>query len=144
MAESSVFVRAPGRLHFGMFSFGVPTLRQYGGAGVMVDRYATELRITPSDRFECVGRDAGRVRQVLESVRATDWGRDLPPCRLDVAAAPPAHVGLGSGTQSALAVVAGLRCAMRLPPLDVVELAQTAGRAKRSPCLARASHACRL
>lgn len=132
MNNSSIVVTAPGRLHFGMFSFGVPTLRQYGGAGVMIDGHATELHFTPAGEFACVGRDADRVGRALAAVRATDWGCNLPPCRIEVVAAPPAHIGLGSGTQLSLAVVAGLRAVLRLPPLGVVDLAQTAGRAKRS------------
>jgi beta-RFAP synthase len=65
-------------------------------------------------------------------VRESDWGGTLPACTLEVVAAPPSHVGLGSGTQLSLAVVAGLRAFMQLPPLGVVDLARTAGRAKRS------------
>lgn len=132
MTEPSIVVRAPSRLHFGMFSFGVPTLRQYGGAGVMVECYPTELRISSAAEFGCAGRDADRAAQTLAVVRDTDWGRALPPCRIEITAAPPSHVGLGSGTQLSLALVAGLRAHMKLPPLDVVELARTAGRAKRS------------
>ena len=55
MSSRPVTVRAPGRLHFGMFSFGVPTLRQYGGVGVMIDQHQTELQVTPADRFACLG-----------------------------------------------------------------------------------------
>jgi beta-ribofuranosylaminobenzene 5'-phosphate synthase len=130
--SGSIVVTAPSRLHFGMFSFGVPTLRQYGGVGVMIDERRAELRITPAAEFACVGADAERLQQALTAVRATEWGRDLPPCRIEVTTAPPSHVGLGSGTQLSLAVVAGLRAWKNLPPLDVVELAHTAGRAKRS------------
>lgn len=130
--SDSITVTAPSRLHFGMFSFGVPTLRQYGGVGVMIDADRTEIQITSAAEFSCVGTDADRLQQALTAVRATAWGRDLPACRIEVSAAPPAHVGLGSGTQSSLAVVAGLRAFMNLPPLDVIELAHTAGRAKRS------------
>lgn len=132
MGVPMVVVTAPSRLHFGMFSFGVPTLRQFGGVGVMIDQHQTELRITPSAGFEFHGADAERLRRTLEAVRATDWGRDLPPCRLELVASPPSHIGLGSGTQTALCVVAGLRAALRLPPLGAAELAAVAGRAKRS------------
>mgnify|MGYP003618440773 CR=1 FL=1 len=132
MAERAVVVRAPSRLHFGMFSFGVPTQRQFGGAGVMIDGRRTVLRICDADEFECRGPHESRLRQTLEAVRRTDWGRDLTPCRVELVESPPSHVGLGSGTQTALATVAGLRAWSRLPPLGAGELATTAGRAKRS------------
>lgn len=130
--SGSITVTAPSRLHFGMFSFGVPTLRQYGGVGVMIDQDCTEIRIAEAADFECFGPDAERIQQTLATVRATAWGRTLRACRIEVTSSPPAHVGLGSGTQLSLAVVAGLRAFTNQPPLDVVELAQTAGRAKRS------------
>lgn len=132
MDDSAVVVTAPSRLHFGMFSFGVPTQRQFGGAGVMLDHDRTVLRISSADAFECRGADESRLRQALDAVRRTEWGRELPPCRLELISGPPAHVGLGSGTQIALAAVAGLRAALRLPPLEAAELARVSGRAKRS------------
>ncbi len=132
MAERAVIVRAPSRLHFGMFSFGVPTQRQFGGAGVMIDGRRTVLHVRGAKEFECRGAHEARLRQTLEAVRRTEWGRDLPACRLEIVESPPSHVGLGSGTQTALATVAGLRAWSRLPPLGAVELATTAGRAKRS------------
>lgn len=131
MSESLV-VTAPSRLHFGMFSFGHPTLRQFGGAGVMIDGSPLTLRIDPSPEFAAVGTAAERIRGVLERVRGTEWGRSLSPCRLEVRAAPRSHVGLGSGTQTALSVVAGLRAWAKLPPLEAVALAELSGRARRS------------
>ncbi|MBA4017323.1 MAG: beta-RFAP synthase [Pirellula sp.] len=125
-------VRAPSRLHFGMFSFGVPTLRQFGGAGVMIDEPALELRISAAEKDEFLGPNQQRLRQAVVQVRATSWGRDLPPLKVETIVSPRSHTGLGSGTQTALAVVAGLRKFLNLPPLGALELAQVAGRAKRS------------
>ena len=132
MGNSELIVRAPSRLHFGMFSFGVPTLRQFGGAGVMIDRPSLELRITPAAQFECVGANAERLRRAVEQVRTTSWGRGLPPVKVATIDGPCSHTGLGSGTQTALSVVAGLRKFLNLPALGAGELAQVAGRAKRS------------
>ena len=132
MGDASLKVIAPSRLHFGMFSFGVPTLRQFGGVGVMIDTPSFELRITSAERFEFVGTNADRLRQAVEQVRASAWGRELPPLKVETIFSPRSHTGLGSGTQSALSVVAGLRKFLNLPALNAAELAQVAGRAKRS------------
>lgn len=132
MGNPELIVRAPSRLHFGMFSFGVPTLRQFGGAGVMIERPSLELRITPAGQFEYVGANADRLHRAVEQVRTTSWGRDLPPVKVATLVSPRSHTGLGSGTQTALSVVAGLRKFLSLQPLDAAELAQVAGRAKRS------------
>jgi beta-RFAP synthase len=128
----SVTVTAPARLHFGMFSFGVPTERQFGGAGVMIDGPATRVRIerATTDRFD--GPQAARFAEAVRQVRATVWGSRLPPVVIRAEASPPSHRGLGSGTQTALAVVAGLRALADLPPLTATELVEASGRAKRS------------
>jgi beta-RFAP synthase len=131
MAEA-VVVRAPSRLHFGMFSFGHATQRQFGGAGVMIDEPALELKIEPSGTFEFVGSAGDRVASVLQSVKNTSWGDAVPPCRVTVIERPRSHVGLGTGTQLAVAVAAGLRAIAGLPPLDAAGLATASGRAKRS------------
>jgi beta-ribofuranosylaminobenzene 5'-phosphate synthase len=128
----SVTVVAPSRLHFGMFSFGVPNTRQFGGAGVMIDRPSTTIRIEPAAKDECIGVHAGRLKQTLELVRTSAWSADVPTCRLMHVGSPRSHVGLGSGTQTALAVVAGLRAFAGLPPLEALELGEASGRAKRS------------
>lgn len=132
MANPIVTVAAPSRLHFGMFSFGVPGTRQFGGVGVMIDRPATTLRIEPAPKDECTGPHASRLQQALEIVRGTTWGASVPTCRLMLTGSPRSHVGLGSGTQTALAVVAGLRMLAGLPPLEALELGEASGRAKRS------------
>lgn len=132
MAKKSVMVTAPSRLHFGMFSFGVPGTRQFGGCGVMIDRPSTVLKIEAAAKDECVGTHAARLQQVLEIVRKKPWSSAVPTCRLSLEASPRSHVGLGSGTQTALGVVAGLRAIAGLLPLEALELGQASGRAKRS------------
>src|SRR5262245_32013669 len=121
MTNSTVEVTTPSRLHFGMFSFGTPTLRQFGGIGLMIDAPSTRLRMARAAEFECVGPDAERLKHGLDAVRQTSWGATLAACRLEILKAPQSHVGLGSGTQLALAVTAGLRAWMGLPPLTATE-----------------------
>lgn len=132
MADMRVTVTAPSRLHFGMFSFGVPGTRQFGGSGVMIDSPSTVLQIETAAKDDCTGTHKSRLQQALETVRGTAWGAKVPACRLMLTASPRSHVGLGSGTQTALAVVAGLRALAGLPPLEALELGEASGRAKRS------------
>ena len=61
------------------------------------------------------------------------WGYDaLPPCRIRLESAPRRHAGLGSGTQLAFAVAAGLRAWYRQPALSAEDLARVTGRGRRS------------
>lgn len=98
----------------------------------MIDRPGLELRLKPADALDVTGLHAGRVREVVQ--RCLDrWSIAAPVrCRVEVVAAPPAHVGLGLGTQLALAAAAGLRAWFELPACDINELAHAAGRVRRS------------
>jgi len=127
----AVHVRAPCRLHFGMFSFGHADRPQFGGVGVMIDPPAVEVAITPGDRLSVSGSLSERAKQFVESA-ATAWRlKTLPPCQISVGA-PSDHLGLGVGTQLGLAIAAGLRRFLELPDLSIEALAASVGRASRS------------
>jgi len=104
-----VEIRTPARFHLGMFSFGDATTRAFGGTGLMLDSPGIVLRLRVAERFTAAGPHADRALAFAREC-AGAWG--LPPhvaCHLEVVSAPRAHVGLGSGTQLALAVAAGIR-----------------------------------
>ncbi len=134
-----------------MLSFGNPQVRSFGGVGVMVDRPGITLRMRPAERFEAKGALGERAIRFAQQC-AEAWGLGPAACVLDVVAAPRSHVGLGSGTQMAMAVAAGMRHLFRaaepaathefevhpsanewlFDTHDVVELAAAVGRGKRS------------
>jgi beta-ribofuranosylaminobenzene 5'-phosphate synthase len=127
----AVRVRAPCRLHFGMFGFGRPDQPQFGGVGVMVEPPAVEIEITPASRFTVSGTLPERVQQ-FANLAARAWHLPaVPPCEIN-ARTPSDHVGLGVGTQVALAVAAGLRRFLELPELSAESLAVDVGRGTRS------------
>jgi beta-RFAP synthase len=127
----SIHVRAPCRLHFGMFGFGHADRPQFGGVGVMVNPPSVDVTIAPSERFAARGGFADRIEK-FAAAAAQSWQLPaLPQCDIDVCS-PPDHVGLGVGTQLALAISAGLRRFLELPELPVEELASSVGRGMRS------------
>ena len=148
----SVEVRTPARLHLGMLSFGVPTVRSFGGVGVMLDRPGVHVRMQRSEQLTARGPMSERaIGFAKQCVRA--WGLDQrAACAIEVVSTPRAHVGIGSGTQLALAVAAGMRHLYRTPASpeghgeeedpaqhewafdtpDALELARAVGRGKRS------------
>jgi beta-RFAP synthase len=126
-----VTVRAPCRLHFGMFSFGHADRPQFGGVGVMMDPPAVELSIMPASHFQVAGSHRERVIQFAERAAAR-WGLpNLPACRVHIRA-PRDHIGLGVGTQLGLSVAAALRRFLNLPDLPVETLAVDMHRGNRS------------
>ncbi len=131
-ASPRVRVTTGSRLHFGMFSFGNPRVRQFGGVGAMIDEPGVELSIGESDRLEVEGPHAGRVRELaLRIARLEGLGCDAP-WGIVVHRAPLPHVGLGSGTQLALALASGIDALLRRPARPAPEIAAGLGRGERS------------
>ena len=109
----AVEVVAPARLHLGMLSFGTPEVRSFGGVGVMIDRPSVRLRLEAAERITASGPLADRVEGFARGC-ARAWGLDRAGCRIEVVESPASHAGLGSGTQLALGVAAGMRRLFRL------------------------------
>ncbi len=130
-----VVVHAASRLHFGLFSLGHLSERQYGGVGAMIARPGLQLRITQGSAGEPSGAGEMGTRAVAFAKQWLAFQR-MPAAEgnlhLEVVSAPPDHVGLGVGTQLGLAVAAGLSRWMGLPAQTALELALSVGRATRS------------
>lgn len=127
-----VQVHAPSRLHFGMFSFGQNGIREFGGAGAMIVAPGLKLRITPADRLTATGPVSERALRIAEQLLARTPKKVSGTFSIEVLSAPREHVGLGVGTQLALAVAAGIRRWFGDDDLPATELAAMVGRAKRS------------
>lgn len=126
-------VFAPSRLHFGMLSCGRPGERQFGGVGAMVSAPGLRLSIAPCDTVEVSGPGADRAREFIARLaERVAWWPDRATCRVTIEAAPPAHAGLGSGTQLGMALAIGLAAFFGAPPQTAGELAHAVGRGRRS------------
>ncbi|MBS1212601.1 MAG: kinase [Proteobacteria bacterium] len=103
---SAVTVVAPARLHMGFIDLGGSLGRRFGSIGVGVDEIATRITLRPADTLEAEGPSAERALKAARRF-CENFG---VPCRasIHVHQAIPEHVGLGSGTQMALAVSMGL------------------------------------
>ncbi|SEA36366.1 beta-ribofuranosylaminobenzene 5'-phosphate synthase [Haloplanus vescus] len=118
-------VTAFARLHFGFCNLSLARERIYGSLGVGLDRPTVSVSATPADGVTC---EHSVVREFAE--RAVDL-LDVAGADLSVEGAFPRHVGLGSGTQFALAtLVAVARAHDRT--VDVRALAPDLGRGGRS------------
>src|SRR3989442_10669739 len=133
-ASDPIFVEAPARLHFGVLDLRGDLGRRFGGVGAAVPSPSllVEARPAPAPALSAAGPDADRA---LEFARR--FARPHGPAgagagaHLVVHRAIPAHAGLGSGTQLALAVARALAELQGLPT-DGTALARAVGRARRS------------
>ena len=124
-----VRIIAPARLHMGFLDLNGSLGRQFGSLGLALESPVTELVLqhAAEDTVEGVERERG-ARALARFKSALGLASHY---RLDIHRAIPAHAGLGSGTQLALAVGVALQT-LEQHPIGPVELGEIVGRGARS------------
>jgi beta-ribofuranosylaminobenzene 5'-phosphate synthase len=98
----SVEVESPARLHLGFIDLSGVSGRRFGSLGLTLDGLSTRIFAEKSRTNSIQGPQSQRTLQYLEALQQRF---SLPKgVKIVVKAAIPAHSGLGSGTQLALAV----------------------------------------
>ncbi|MGC8524845.1 MAG: beta-ribofuranosylaminobenzene 5'-phosphate synthase family protein [Acidibrevibacterium sp.] len=130
MARGTIVeVTTTARLHLGFFDLCDGPGRRFGSLGLALDGPRTRLTIGFADHSIVDGEECARARRYLATlVAAHGLSRQHA---LTIREAIPPHAGLGSGTQLALAIGAGLRALHGLPA-DPRQDAAWLGRGARS------------
>jgi len=123
-----VQVTTGARLHFGLLDTTAP----FGGIGVMVNAPQTEIAVFPHDSFDCQSSIRSRVMPIVERLVAHGGLPRPPACRVEAVQLSPAHSGLGSGTQLALAIAEAIGRFVGVSWDQATVAAVIAGRGKRS------------
>ena len=110
----SVKVKASARLHLGFLDLDGGTGRRFGSLGLAIERPVTSLTIERAPATRVEGPERERVIARLAALRGRFGLKSFYAVAIHEAI--PAHVGLGSGTQLALAIAAALRRLEDLPP----------------------------
>jgi beta-RFAP synthase len=98
----AVRVEAPARLHLGFIDVSGSLGRRFGSLGLTLEEFATVVSLRRAESFDVRGPDAQRAGDYLR--RLLDIHDPPTSVALQLHRAIPEHVGLGSGTQLALAV----------------------------------------
>jgi beta-ribofuranosylaminobenzene 5'-phosphate synthase len=125
----AITVKVPARLHLGFLDLNGELGRRFGGIGLAVSDLGTSLTIERTKFSNVSGPEADRVRHHLQKMERCLALHNRHSVKISEVV--PAHAGLGSGTQLALAVAAGLRRLHNLP-LDIEGDALRLGRGARS------------
>jgi beta-RFAP synthase len=125
----AVLVKTPARLHLGFLDLNGELGRLYGSIGVAIERPNVVLEARLAHGLTVEGPEAERVAAFAEAFLRHFPA--VPGAHLRLRSGIPAHVGLGSGTQLALAVGTALA---RLGGLGVTvdEIAARMGRGVHS------------
>lgn len=124
-----VRVETSARLHLGMIDPYGGSGRRFGGVGVAIEHPRLAVEATAAESLAVEGMEAQRVETAARRF-VEHYGLD-GKVRLRLLENIPDHVGLGSGTQLALAVGAALARFYGLE-IDCLELARVMGRGGRS------------
>jgi beta-RFAP synthase len=130
----AVRIHAPGRLHLGFFDPGATLGRRFGSLGLVIDDCETVVEMAHSreDAYTAhpqAAAEVTRARAHVETLRRAT--RCRTPLRLHIHHAMPAHAGLGSGTQLALAVGRAF-CELFDVSMSTLQIAALTGRGRRS------------
>jgi beta-ribofuranosylaminobenzene 5'-phosphate synthase len=126
---ASITVTIPARLHLGFLDLNGGLGRRFGSIGLAITDLCTKIAFRHAPKNRVTGPERERVMcQVDKMVQRLALGNSHA---VDVLEVVPPHAGLGSGTQLALAVAAGIR-RLHGQPLDVEGDAIYLGRGARS------------
>ena len=125
----AVFVEAPARLHLGVLDLRGALGRRFGGIGAGAPGISLLVSAVAAPDVRAAGPDAARAAEYARRVLAHHGVTG--GAHVGVHRALPAHVGLGSGTQLALATARAVAELHELPS-DAASLARAVGRARRS------------
>src|ERR1700730_6080688 len=118
-----VRVTTPSRLHFGLFRLlteqsdldrvgsGALAARHFGGVGLMIDKPGIEVSVVPAKTWSATGPLADRALAYAQTFLRNSPELGPQAFTLTVEHCAPEHVGLGTGTQLALAVAKALAMA---------------------------------
>lgn len=124
-----VTVVAPARLHMGFIDLSGALGRHFGSIGLALNEINTRLTISAADSLQVTGPSAKRA---IKCVRQFCQLLNVSEClEVGIDHAIPEHIGLGSGTQMALAVGAALNAFYGLG-LSVRDIARLSDRGARS------------
>ncbi len=132
---SAITVQTGARLHFGLLAVQAASGRNFGGVGLMVQSPGCELSVEAAAHDECLAEPEMLARLATwrdEYRRRCPAAHRPPACRIQLKRAMPSHSGLGSGTQTALALAAALAQLGGENKIAATELARRVGRGARS------------
>lgn len=126
---TQVEVITSARLHMGFFDLSGSKTSTYGSLGMSIDAPCTHIELTENDITLIDTKSSENVVKIVENiVNSFNIKQNFS---LKIHQSIPAHTGLGSGTQLALAIGAGLNQLFHLN-LSIAQIAKQAKRGKRS------------
>lgn len=101
---ATISITSSARLHLGFFDLNGEQGRKFGSLGIALAQPATQVLMEKSVESKAIGEDSTRALQVIQKIQHALSMPATQGANIQIKQAIPAHAGLGSGTQMALAV----------------------------------------
>ena len=140
--KQKVSITSSARLHMGFYDLSNSTGVMYGGLGLSIDAPCTQIQISKYHKHEIIDKSHTNLAVKIDTL-ISNWKANfyfdaeiqkkhlVENIQVLITQAIPSHVGLGSGTQMALAIGEGLNQLFDTN-LSLTQIAEFAGRGKRS------------
>ena len=130
--SKTISIKVHARLHMGFYDL-TGLHKNFGSVGLALENPVTEIVASTTDKLEVFGDiDAKSRENIIKIAQNTQKSLNLhTSLMLNIKNLIPSHVGLGSGTQLALSLVALFNQAYNLN-LTQAQIAQLSGRGARS------------
>ena len=126
---NTVTVTTSARLHMGFFDLKGSTSRTFGSLGLCIDAPCTQIVVTKSAKTVIDANCDENIIKIVENfIKIVKVEQNFS---LTILQSMPQHAGLGSGTQMALAIGAGLNALFNLN-LTVLQISKLSKRGSRS------------
>ena len=117
------------RLHFGFLDLNKKNKESFGGLGLTINKFKTVIDIKNYHKLHIKGYETKRasifIKKFCKKVKIK------PNFYINIKQVTPQHIGLGSGTQLALAIGTGISKLKNLK-INTLEIARKMGRGNRS------------
>ncbi len=124
-----VYIKTPARLHLGLIDMNGNQGRLFGGLGVAISQPNVVLEAEPAKTLSITGEECELAGSLAKRFFETHDAKTK--AAINIKAAIPTHMGLGSGTQLALAIATVL-AKLNGIQASTQELALAMGRAQRT------------
>ena len=124
-----VYVKTPARLHMGLIDLNGNLGRMFGGLGVGIDRPNVIVEAENSENYSVTGQETELANTLIKRFFSAYPAKGK--VHINIKAAIPMHIGLGSGTQFSLAIATALAKLFNIKA-STQELALVMGRAHRT------------
>ena len=102
--EKRIRISTPSRIHLGFLELDNSSERIFGSVGLTISKFENIIEISKNKKFQIISNNPNTKRRIEEMIIVLKKNYQIHECKIEILKTIPQHIGLGSGTQLALAI----------------------------------------